>query len=118
MHPSQAAGLQRGQELAPELVGLAVTHRGAQHFTRTVDGHPGGHHQGLRDHMRADADLAEGGIAEHIRKRGVGQTAGPEGIDLLVQARAERETSDLDTPLSTPMAVTRSSTLRVDTPCT
>ncbi|CFS58188.1 Uncharacterised protein [Mycobacterium tuberculosis] len=29
-----------------------------------------------------------------------------------------RETSDLDTPACTPIAATRSSTLRVDTPCT
>ena len=36
MHPGQAAGAQRGQKLAPELVGLTVTHRGAQHFTRAV----------------------------------------------------------------------------------
>jgi hypothetical protein len=89
MHPSQAASAQRGQELAPELVGLAVTDGGAQDFAGAIDGHPGGHHEGLRDHVRADADLAEGGVAEHVRELGVGQAAGTKRLDLFVQAGAD-----------------------------
>lgn len=39
--------------------------------------------------MRTDADLAERRIAEHVRKRRVGQAAGAECLDLLVQAGAD-----------------------------
>src|SRR6476620_143091 len=44
---------------------------------------------GVRNHVRADADLAEGGVAEHVRKAGVGQAAGAERLDLLIKASAD-----------------------------
>ncbi len=89
MHPSQPAGLEAGEELAPELEGLAVPDRGAQHLAGALDGHPGGHDQGLGHHVRPDADLAEGGIAEHVGELGVGQCPGAECLDLAVQTRAD-----------------------------
>src|SRR5258705_13855476 len=118
VYPGQAAGAQRGQELAPELIGLAVTDGGAQDLTGAVDGHPGGHHQRLRDHMSPDTDLAEGrtqntygnSMWDKLRVRNA-------SISLSRPAQI-LETSDLDTPACTPIAATRSSTLRVDTPCT
>lgn len=89
MHPGKPTGFQRGEELAPELKGFAVTDRSAQHLAGAVEGDPGGHHQRLRDHMRPDADFAEGGVTEHVRKRRVGQAAGTERLDLLIQASAD-----------------------------
>jgi len=89
MHPGQSASLQRGQELAPELVGLAVTDRSAQHLPGALGGHPGGHHQGLGHHMGPDADLAESGVGEHVGELGVGQAAGAECLDLVVQSGAD-----------------------------
>jgi hypothetical protein len=65
MHPGQPAGLEAGQELTPEPEGLTVPDRGAQHLPGALDGHPGGHHQCLRDHMGPDPDLAEGGISQN-----------------------------------------------------
>jgi hypothetical protein len=48
----------------------------------------------------------------------VGQRAGPEGGHLGVQLPADPADSDLEIPASTPNALTRSSTLRVEVPCT
>lgn len=39
--------------------------------------------------MRSDADLAERGVAEHVRKRGVVQAAGAKRVDLLIEAGAD-----------------------------
>src|SRR6476660_5709773 len=88
MYPGQAASTQRRQNLPPELVGLAVTDGGTQDLTSAVDGYPGSHHQGLRDHVRPDTDLAERGITEHVRKLRMGQAAGAKRLDLAVQAGA------------------------------
>jgi hypothetical protein len=39
--------------------------------------------------MGPDTDLAESGVAEHVRKLCVAQCPGAEGLDLAVQARAD-----------------------------
>ncbi len=63
MNPRESTCFQQGQEFAPELVGLAVPDGGAQHFAGAVDGHPGGHHQGLGDHVGPDLFVQAGADA-------------------------------------------------------
>ena len=85
VHPGQPAGLERAQEVAPELVRFAVSDGGAEHFAGAVDGDSGGHDHGVRDQVRPDADLAEGGIGEHVWELRMGQRAGAKRLDLGVQ---------------------------------
>lgn len=87
--PASPRAFSEAQEFAPELIGLAVADSGPQDFAGAVDGHPGGHHEGLRDHVGPDADLAEGRVAEDVGKLGVGQAAGAKRLDLFVQAGAD-----------------------------
>lgn len=69
--------------------------------------------------MRPDTDLAEGGASQNTYGKVVRARLRVRNASISLSRPAQiRETSDFDTPVSTPMAVTRSSTLRVDTPWT
>src|SRR5258705_5184141 len=98
VYPGQAAGAQRGQELAPELIGLAVTDGGAQDLTGAVDGQPGGHHQRLRDHITPETTLQKGPIPKNEREPGVGQTPGRKRPDPLSQPAPNPQNSRLGYP--------------------
>jgi hypothetical protein len=71
----------------------------------------------LGDDPAVDPGLAVGGVDDHIGEALAGQGAVPEGGHLLVESAQIRATADLEMPLSAPRARTRSSTLRVETPC-
>ena len=87
---------------------------------RAVGGDPGGDHDGHGDHL-AGARCARAG--RWRRGRRTGTRCGP-GVRVrnapTTSSRPAqiRDTSDLEIPASTPSASTRSSTARVDTPCT
>ena len=82
VHPVQTTGFQTREEVLPELEGLTLADRGTEHLASPGRRHPGRHHQRLGDHVGADADLAERGITEHIRKLGMSQRTAAEFGDL------------------------------------
>jgi hypothetical protein len=113
----QAAGLQRAQERRPERSVLAVADRAAEHLAVAVGGHPGGDDHGLGDDSPVDPGLAVRGVEKDVGVGRLGQRAVAERADFLVEVAQIREISDLEMPVSAPSARTRSSTLRVETPC-
>ena len=85
----QASVAQRAQELAPEVLGLAVADVDAQHLAVSVGGDAGGDHDRLRHDPAADAGLAVGRIEEHIRRGLIGQRAPAPGGDIGVELAAD-----------------------------
>ena len=118
LHPVQAAGLQRPQERGPERAVLGVADVEAEHLPVPVGADRGGHHDGLGDDPAVDAGLAVGGVEEHVRVRRRPFSDRPRNAATSSSRSAQiRDTSDLEMPVSTPRALTRSSTFRVETPC-
>jgi hypothetical protein len=68
--------------------------------------------------MRPDPHLAVRRIQEDVRERGVVKLRSRNRAISASSPPQIRDTSDLETPDPTPNAATRSSTLRVETPCT
>ena len=58
------------------------------------------------------------GVEVHVGELGVAQGAVPERVDTLVEPRTDPADFGLGDAVSTPIAATRSSTERVDTPLT
>ena len=109
--------LSERRNAGPERAVLAVADVEAEDLTVAVGAYRGGDHHGLGDHPPVDPGLAVRRVQEHVRV-GVGlQRAVAERGDLLVEVGADPRHPDLEIPVSTPRALTRSSTLRVDTPC-
>jgi hypothetical protein len=63
------------------------------------------------------ADVEVGGGGRYRANLTCSPRGGAEGADDFVQSARIRETSDLEMPVSTPTASSRSSTARADTPC-
>jgi hypothetical protein len=108
----------RAEELGPERLGFGVAHGAAQHLSLAGGGDAGDHHHRPGDHLASDAALEVGGVGEEVGELDMAERPGPKGRHLLVQPLQVRLTSLLEIPLAAPRAATRSSTLRVDTPCT
>lgn len=89
VHSRQTSGLQSDQELAPELEGLAVSDGDAEDLAGAVDRHPCRHDKGLGDHVRTHPHLAIRRVEEHVRERGVRESAVVESGDLGVEACAD-----------------------------
>jgi hypothetical protein len=87
-------------------------------FAVAVRAHGGGHDHGLGDHAPVHPGLAVGRVEEDVRV-GVGlQAPAAEGCDFLIEVGTDPgDLRLLEIPVSTPRALTRSSTFRVDTPC-
>jgi len=117
LHPGQPACLQAAQEGGPEGPILRIADGEAQHLAAAVTTHPGGDHDGLGDHPAVDPGLAVGGVDEHIGEALAGQGAIRKPATSASRSAPIRETALLEMPLSAPSARTRSSTLRVLTPC-
>ena len=118
LHPTQAAGFEAAQERGPERAVLAVADGEPEDLAPAVGAHAGGDHDGLGHHPVVDPGLAVGGVEEHIRKAPARPGERSRNAPTSVSRSAQiRDTSDLEMPVSAPKALTRSSTLRVDTPC-
>ncbi len=85
----QAAVAQVAEELGPEVLGLAVTGRAAQHFPSAISADAGRDHDGLADDPTGQAHLAVRRIQEHVGEREVVEGAGAPERDLGVELRAD-----------------------------
>ena len=115
--PREPVGHQAPQERRPARPVLGAEHVEAQDLAVAVGVDPGGDDRGHRDHPAALSHLVEQGVEPQV---GVGPgVEGPVGNSATLASRflASSETWDLDIP-SIPMARTRSSTRRVETPST
>ena len=118
LHAGQAAAFQAGEEPAPERLVLAVAHVGAQDFPGAVGGDPSGDDDGHgHDLPGGVADVEVGGVEIDVGELNVTQRV--RNAPTISSSPAQiRDTSDFEMPASTPIASTRSSTARVEMPCT
>jgi hypothetical protein len=114
LHPGQPAGLERAQERGPEGAVLAVADVQAQHLPAAVGGHAGGDDDRAGNH----AGLEVGGVTNRYGSRcGPASATGTRRRRRPARRRSGRPRT-WRSPASTPRALTRSSTLRVEVPCT
>ena len=119
LHPGQAAGSQRPQERGPEGAVLGVADVDAEDLAVAGGGDTGGDHDRPGHDPTADAALDVGGVDEHVGELDMVERAGAERLEVVVElARRSVTPRDLEIPASSPRRLTRSSTLRVETPCT
>ena len=111
---SQAPARQLAQELRPDRLGLGCADLQAKHFTASIGVDADGDDGRDRDDATAAPDLEIGGIDPEIWPFALDGSV-EEGFDLVVDLLASRETWLLEMPLM-PMALTRSSTERVEMP--
>jgi hypothetical protein len=114
-HPAQPSSGQLAEELSPDCFGLGRADLHAQHFTPAVGIDADGNDDRDRDDAPAAPDLQVGGVDPEI---GPFPFDGPveEGFDLVVDLFAEPGHLALGRCHDMPMALTRSSTERVETP--
>ena len=117
---AEAPGAQALEKGGPKGPVLGVAHLDAEHLSVPVAGDPGRHDDRSRDHPAAHPALHVGGVAEDIGEPRHGPGAGAVGTrsSSLSRPAQMRLTSDLEIPEAAPSALTRSSTLRVETPWT
>ncbi len=113
---AQAAPCQRAQELGPEGLGLGGADRDAQHLASAVAVDGDGDDDRDRDNPTGGADFNIGGIQPEIGPVAF-QWPVEEGGDLSSISVHNRLTWLLEIPVM-PIALTKSSTERVDTPWT
>jgi hypothetical protein len=112
------ASLQAAQERGPEGTVFGVAHVQAEHLPAAISSHAGGDHHRAGDHPAVHPGLEVGGVHEQVREGGVASERDRNAATSASSSAQIRETSDLEIPASTPRALTRSSTLRVEVPCT
>jgi hypothetical protein len=113
-----AAGLQGAQERRPEGAVLAIADVQAEDFPAAVGGDPGGDDDRAADDPPIHPGLEVGGVQEQVREGCMGQRPGSEGRDLSVQLDTDPADLGLGDASVHAQALTRSSTLRVEVPCT
>ena len=119
LHAGQTPGPQPAQERDPERAVFAVADFDAEHFAVTAASHAGGHYHRLGHDPPAAPGLDVGGVEEHVRELDMVEGPVPKRPEGLVELRADpAHFSTWRSPTPPPSAWTRSSTLRVDTPCT
>ena len=113
--PTRPQALEEGRPEGPD---LGVADLDDEHLPVACDRDPGGHHDGPGDDPTFHPALHSGGVAEHVDELGVAQRPGPERFEVLVERGTDPADLGLGDPQAAPTALTRSSTLRVETPCT
>jgi hypothetical protein len=117
LHALEPAGLERAQERRPKAPILAVTDGEAEDLAAAIAADPGGHDHRLGDDAAVAPGLARGRVDEDGGKDLAGQRPVPECCDLAVQVGADAADLALGDAAVGAQARTRSSTLRVETPC-
>ncbi len=115
-HASQASVGETAQELGPEGLRLGRSGGDAEHLALAVLVHCDSDYHRTADDAPALADLEVGRIEPEVGPGSL-QRPGEERVHALVDLGAERLAWDFDMPPA-PMAFTRSSTERVETPWT
>ena len=107
------------REAAPERFVLAVADIAAEDLPGAVGGDAGRHDHGHRHDLAGGvADVQVGRIQVDVRELDVAEGAGAERADDLVQPGADPRHLGLGDPGLDPHPSTRSSTARVEMPCT
>ena len=113
--PGQAARDERTHELGPERLGLGLADVDAEDLAPARLVHAVGDHDRLADHAAAVADLLDLGVQPQVGVVALERPL-PEGLDLLVQQRADPGHLRARDP--EPERLTSWSTRRVETPHT
>jgi hypothetical protein len=117
LHAAQALIGEAAEELRPEDLRLRGAGGHAQHLALAVLVHRDGHYDGAADDAAVLADLEISRVEPEVGPSAL-DAALEEGLDPLVDVRAEPAHLALRDPGAAHGARRRSSTARVDTPCT
>jgi hypothetical protein len=118
LHPTQSSSPQRAQERRPEGAVLAIADVQAEDFPAAIGGDPVA--MTTARLTTRPSTLALRSVASTNRDgKAVGDSERERNAATSASSSAQiRLTADLEMPASTPRALTRSSTLRVEVPCT